>query len=77
MAFYFKNTNKAIITTQKDEEEYRKNNVCRFCEKNFDSDKVTGHCHLIGKFEGPAHNKGNINVTEKENYFHTFCVSQF
>ena len=33
MAFYFKNTNKDIIMTQGDEEDYRSNNICRLCEK--------------------------------------------
>ena len=33
MAFYFKNTNKHIIMTKEDEEDYKNNNTCRFCEK--------------------------------------------
>ena len=33
MAFYFKNTKKDIIMTQEDEEDYKINNICRFCEK--------------------------------------------
>ena len=35
-AFYFKNTKKdiiMIIMKQEDEEDYKNNNVCRFCEK--------------------------------------------
>ena len=35
MAFYFKNTNKDIIMTQEDEEDYKNNNICRFCEKKY------------------------------------------
>ena len=35
MAFYFKNTKKDIIMTEEDEEDYRNNNICRFCEKNY------------------------------------------
>ena len=31
IAFYFKNTNKDIIVTEKDEEDYKSNNICRFC----------------------------------------------
>ena len=27
----------------------KKNKNCRFCEKNFESDKVRDHCHLTGK----------------------------
>ena len=33
MAFYFKNFKKVIIMTQEDEEDYKNNNICRFCEK--------------------------------------------
>ena len=33
MVFYFEDTNKDNIMTEKDEEEYRSNNICRFCEK--------------------------------------------
>ena len=38
MAFYFKNTIKDIVMTDKDEEDYENNNVCRFCEKFNESD---------------------------------------
>ena len=34
MNFFFKNTKKAIVMTKEDEDDYRKNNICRFCEKN-------------------------------------------
>ena len=33
IAFYFKKTKKDIIMTEEDEEEYRNDNICRFCEK--------------------------------------------
>ena len=33
MTFYFKNTEKDIIMTQKDNEGFENNNICRFCEK--------------------------------------------
>ena len=72
MAFYFKNTNKDIIMTDEDEEVYRNDNVCRFCEKEILSDKVRDHCHLTGKYRGPAHNKCNINVTQKQSNFIPF-----
>ena len=57
MTFFLKNTNKDINMTEEDEEDYRNNNICRFCDKNFESDKVRNHCHLTGKYRGPAHNK--------------------
>ena len=78
MAFYFKNTKKGIIMTDDDEEEFRNDNVCRFCEKEILSDKVRDHCHPTGDYRGPAHSKCNINVTQDQSYsilfiFHNFC----
>ena len=35
---------------EKDEEDYRNINICRFCEKNIESDKIRHHCHLTGKY---------------------------
>ena len=63
IAFYFKNTKKDINMTDEEEEDFRNNNVCRFCEKNIEFDKVRDHCHLTGKNRGPAHSKCNVNVT--------------
>ena len=36
--------------TQGDKEDFEKNIICRFCEKETISDKVRGHCHLTGKY---------------------------
>ena len=77
MAFYFKNTNKGIIMAQEDEEDYRNNNICRFCEKEILSDKVRDHCHLTGKYRGSAHNTCNINVTQKQSNFIPFIFHNF
>ena len=46
MVFYFKNNKKDIVMTEDDAEDYRKNNICRFCAKENVSDKVRDHCHL-------------------------------
>ena len=62
---------------QKDEEDYRNNNICRFCEKNIESDKVRDHCHLTGKYRGPARSKCNINVTQKQSDFIPFLFHNF
>ena len=77
MAFYFKNTKKNIIMTDEDEEDYRNNNICRFCDKFIESDKVRDHCHLTGKYRGPAHNKCNVNVTQKQSNFIPFIFHNF
>ena len=49
MASYFKNTNKGIIITEENEEDYRNDNICRFCEKKIIDNKVRDHCHLTGE----------------------------
>ena len=77
MAFYFKNTKKDIVMTEDDEEDYRKNNVCRFCEKEIVSDKVRDHCHLTGEYREPAHNTCNINVKQKDCNFIPFAFQNF
>ena len=77
MAFYFKKTKKDIIMTEKDEDYYKINNICRFCEKNIESDKVREHCHLTGNYRGPAHNTCNINVTQKQSNFIPFVFHNF
>ena len=76
LAFNFKITKKDIILTEEDEEKYRSNSICRFCEKEILSDKVRDHCHLRGNYKGPAHNTCNINVTQKQSNFSTVSVSQ-
>ena len=55
MAFYFKNNKKDIIMTEENEEDFRNDNICRFCEEIIESDKVRDHCHLTGKYRGAAH----------------------
>ena len=77
MVFYFKNTKKAIIMTQEDEKDYKNNNICRFCEKEILSDKNRDHCHLTGKYRGPAHNTCNINVRQADSIFIPFAFHNF
>ena len=77
MAFYFKNTKKDIIMTPAHEKDYQNKNICRFCEKFIESDKVRDHCHLTSKYRGPAHSKCNINVTQKQSIFIPFVFQNF
>ena len=77
MALYFKNTEKDIVMTEKDEEDYRKYNNCRFCEKNIESDKVGDHCHLTCNYRGPAHSKCNIKVIQHQSIFMPFIFHNF
>ena len=76
MAFYFKNTKKDIIMTEKDEI-IEIITFADFVEKNIKSDKVRDHCHLTGKYRGPAHNTCNINVTQKQSNFIPFIFHNF
>ena len=77
IAFYLKNTTKDIIMTKEGEENYRRNNISKFCEKNIESDKVRDHCHLTGKYRGPSHNVCNINVKQKDGNFIPFAFHNF
>ena len=63
--------------TEKDEEDYRSSNICRFCEREILSDKVEDHCHLTGKYRGPAHSKCYINVTQKQSNSIPFIFHNF
>ena len=62
---------------EEDEEDYRNNNICRFCETEIITDKVRDHCHLTGSYRGPAHNTCNINVTQKQSNFIPFLFHNF
>ena len=77
MLFYFVNTNKDSIMTEEDEDDYRINNICRFCEKNIECDKFRDHCHLTGKYRRSAHSICNINVTKKQSNFIPFIFHNY
>ena len=77
MAFYFKNTNTDIFMTEKNEEDYRNNNICRFCEEEVIDNKFRDPCHLTGSYRGVAHSKCNINVTQKQTNFIPFIFHNF
>ena len=63
--------------TKQNEEDFKNNNICRFCEKEILSDKVHDHCHLTGKYRGPSHNVCNINVNQKDSNFIPFVFHNF
>ena len=63
--------------TEEDEEDYRNNNICRFCEKEILFDKVRDRCHLTSKYRGPTHNTCNINVKQKDSNFIPFAFHNF
>ena len=63
--------------TEEDQEVFKNINICRFCEKNVESDKVRDHCQLTGKNRGPAHSKCNIDVTQNRKNFIPFIFHNF
>ena len=69
LVFHFKNTNKDITMTQKDDEQYRNKNVCQFCEREIIYDKARDQCQLTGSYRDPAHSKCDTNVTQKQSNF--------
>ena len=64
---------------EEDKKDFKKNELCRICEKTFESDKLSGHFHSTGKYRGPALSFCNNIVTQKQNkFFHLyFTVSVF
>ena len=63
--------------TAQDAKDYKNNNNCLICEKENISDKVRDHCHLTGKYRGPAHNNCNSNVKQKHKIFIPFIFHNF
>ena len=57
-----KETNKPEKLTEEEKLEFRKNNICHICEEEIEGEvKVRDHCHLTGKYRGPAHSCCNLN----------------
>ena len=77
MNFLFKNTKKGIIMTEKDKQDFEKNNICRYCGKYIETDKFRDHCHLTGKNRGPAHSDCNLIVKQKDSIFITIGLHNF
>ena len=77
LAFYFRNTKKDIDMTKENEEDYGNKDICRFCERDIESEKVRDHCHLTDGFRGPAHSKCNFNVTQDQSNFIPFIFHNF
>ena len=77
MNFWFKNTNEDIIMTEENKQDFENNNICRYCEKYIETDKVRDHCHLTGNYRGPAHNECNLQVKQKDSNFITIGLHNF
>ena len=77
MNVYFKNTKKDINMTKEDKDYFENNNICQYCEKAIVDNKVKGHCHLTGKYRGPAHSQCNINVKQSQSNFISVILHKF
>ena len=75
--FWFKNTKKDIIMTEEDNQDFEKNNICRYCEKYIETDKVRDQCHITGNYRGPAHNECNLQVRQADSSFITIGLHDF
>ena len=62
---------------EEDEQDYRNNNICRFCEKETLYGKVRDHCQLPGSYRGPADGTCISNVTQKQNFLIPFALLNF
>ena len=53
--------------TEKEQEEFNSATECYIWKKEFtcNDNVVRDHCHLTGKYRGPAHNNCNLNLKEK------------
>ena len=55
-------TYKPKSLTKGEKKEFRKNSICHICEEKIEGEvKVRDHCHLTGKYRGPAHSCCNLN----------------
>lgn len=53
---------KPLYLTVEEQIRYGKTNTCHICETVIETEKkVRDHCHLTGKYLGPAHNECNLN----------------
>ena len=62
-----KRFNKPLVMTEDDEQCFRTMDGCHICgEKYTDKDvRVRDHCHITGKFRGPAHQECNLKLRIK------------
>ena len=72
--YLIKKKNKKIEMTEDQIKKFNSAIQCYICKKEFSCNnyKVRDHCHLTGKYRGPAHNNCNLNLKEKVNFIPIF-----
>ena len=59
------NVNCPMKMTPSDWKRHKNNNVCHICQKPIVSKKCRDHCHITGKYRGPAHSECNLQFNYK------------
>lgn len=62
-----KRFNKLLITSEEDEENFKKADKCHICDKKHSQKdiRVRDHCHITGKYRGYAHQDRNLKLKTK------------
>ena len=51
-----------MIMTKNDEFNFMKSTICHICDEPLEGDKVRDHCHITGRYLGPARNACNSKI---------------
>jgi len=52
---------KMLVMTTEDKHNFANTSVYHICEETIGEKKVRDHCHITGKYRGPAHESCNLN----------------
>ena len=53
---------KDLLMTKEDNEDFKNSTKCWVCDNDYVDSDVKDHCHITGKYRGPAHRDCNINL---------------
>ena len=69
-----RDVNAPMKISDQEEQSFKNAQDCHICLGKLGSDRVHDHCHLTGKYRGPAHNHCNLNFKFKKMYGGGFLV---